>query len=649
MTQAYVFPEQCQMLLNKADSRFYALKQDEQAEVLALYQRLVQRLHVIIAFGDAGTSTGLVAALVNIEKRLNITRNSVGQLRAIYGQAKSRGSRLLLGQDMLGHDAAWVPRLSYDHYTKSLKDRLAVLKELEDIESQYQTAMGNDAEAANLINKGMQKMEDARKEALKKIDLLTGSNGTLSQTADKISALTTEMREKRNVVKDDVKRVHLTAKVDMLDAMATLTTVNLDIPSLKKLLNLWKSETTDVKGSDGKLYRTDFVIGELTECAGSLESLESAVKTASNSTATLDDPGALKIIAKREDIKKIMDKFADFIPADSKKKIQKALDNYIATTLLRNQAVVDYNSSIQLLLEARHEEEYARSQASSLADKSVKLDPGIPAVAFWLRRTRDGLRLELTQRLDLARRAVMFWGLIKDIGYSQSGPLRSSVKLEQDRLSLEKAFEDILTRYAGNLRSVWPPTEKQQGLFYKLADGQLASLTSGVLDLDKLGKVSKVYKVSIRLNPGDEPFKKGRADVRLSQVRLWLIGVTVKPDGRGRQVVLVHLEHMGQDEFQDENGNQFDFSHDMISIPFEYDAANVKSDKDLTWDKKFNRASAIQDDWTGGKSRAESAIAAVGPFATWRFSVRERENPGLNMSGVTAAYMEFHGANRSFK
>ncbi|KAE8155237.1 hypothetical protein BDV25DRAFT_167697 [Aspergillus avenaceus] len=573
VAQAYIFPEQCQMLLNKVDSQFFSAQWKTRSPVIKQYEHLVKRLNVVDALSDKGQSSGLKKALDELEKKSQVTRNSKGQLTAIAGQAKN----------MFGHSQDW--------------DRLKVLKEVEDTETQYKEAFQQGANMDEIVKKGIKKMADTESEANMKINLLTGTNGSLSQTADRITELSVQVKEKRQTVQNEVGRVTFTHHLGssfLLDAFSTL----------KKLVNLGK----DIyKASQANTY----VIKQLAECTGTLESLE------------MDDPQGLKVMAKAADIEKLMQSFKDSIPAEQRQKVDKALDEYKKVILLRNNAVVDYNSSVQLLVEARHDQ------------KKLSLDPTIPAVSFWLRRTRDNLRLQLMQRLDYARRAVKYWGLEAGFNFAEPGPLRSSKDLEINRLALN-----------GNVRSTWPATENQQGLFYDLSGAQLASLIAGQQESRRTGKV---YKVSISLEPKAMPFGGGRADVRLSEVRLWLVGASVDSDGLKRQRLLVHIQHMGDDVFEDANEERFAFTHDMVSIPFEYDVAKVKSKDDFTHEAKLNRANALQGAWTGDRERKDSTIAAIGPFATWNLVVRESENPGLNMANVKSAHIEFCGANRSFK
>ncbi|KAI9369435.1 hypothetical protein BJX61DRAFT_545590 [Aspergillus egyptiacus] len=371
-------------------------------------------------------------------------------------------------------------------------------------------------------------------------------------------------------------------------------------------------------------------------------------KTREDDTLSLDDPKGLKVMAKVNDIKNLMDAFKSCIPSHQREWVDDALDDYMDTILKRNGAVLEYNTSVQLLMDARRDEKNAQEQAAKLGEKKLALDPAIPAIALWLRGTKDKFALQLMQRLYYASRAVAYWGLETSFKFEKPGPLRSSVELQNYRIQLDGHFESILSRFAGNVRSIWPRTESDQGLIYDLTSEQLKSLKTGS---SEKGRKGKLYKVTVSLQPKDKPFGGGRADVRLNEVRLWLIGAKVKHDGQGRHRLMAHVRHMGDDVFEDESNNRLVFSHDSMTIPFEFDAVKVHSKADLTTAAILNRADALQDQWTGGRPRKDigiTSVAAVGPFASWSLEVREAENEGLDMQGVTSAHLEFCGANRSF-
>ena len=55
-----------------------------------------------------------------------------------------------------------------------------------------------------------------------------------------------------------------------------------------------------------------------------------------------------------------------------------ALDDYVDTILMRNDAILEYNAAIQLLFEAESDRQYYLAQAEN---------PDLPAIVFWLRKT----------------------------------------------------------------------------------------------------------------------------------------------------------------------------------------------------------------------------------------------------------------------
>ncbi|KAH8427078.1 uncharacterized protein LDX57_004796 [Aspergillus melleus] len=357
------------------------------------------------------------------------------------------------------------------------------------------------------------------------------------------------------------------------------------------------------------------------------------------------NPGALKVMSTTANIRQLLRSFKNAIPETQRQAIEDHLDEYVTVTLARNNAVVHYNSSIQLLLEAQHAYDYSKSQANRLGQRKLQLDPYIPAIVFWLRSTRNNIRLELMQRLNYESRAIRFWGLQKELDFMSPGPLQSALQLKQGQSKLDNAFEECLNSWAGHIRVTWPRNQNDKGLFYRLSSTELVSLKRREISHDS---TKGIYTVSIRLEPGAAPFGSGRADVRINQVRLWLLGVRVDEDAVKRRPLMVNVTHMGNETFQDTNRLDYHFSHDMVHIPFVYNTAKVHSTDDFTSSAVFSRQ-AIESNWSGGDTKpTESTFAAIGPFTEWRFSIREAENKGLQMGGVSAGYVEFCGANRGF-
>ncbi|KAI9932574.1 hypothetical protein ASPWEDRAFT_730450 [Aspergillus wentii DTO 134E9] len=115
-----------------------------------------------------------------------------------------------------------------------------------------------------------------------------------------------------------------------------------------------------------------------------------------------------------------------------------------------------------------------------------------------------------------------------------------------------------------------------------------------------------------------------------------------------QKLLSIELIHTGEDTIQDIHQSAFRFSHEQVIIGFDYDVTKVKSLNEACTANVFSKQN-IQDDHYIGDMAGKNSIAALGPFTTWRLSVStDRTNKGLDMSGVTEAYLEFRGTSRAY-
>lgn len=54
---------------------------------------------------------------------------------------------------------------------------------------------------------------------------------------------------------------------------------------------------------------------------------------------------------------------------------------------MRNDAILEYNAAIQLLFEAESDRQYYLAQAEKLGEEGISVNPDLPAIVFWLRKT----------------------------------------------------------------------------------------------------------------------------------------------------------------------------------------------------------------------------------------------------------------------
>jgi hypothetical protein len=166
----------------------------------------------------------------------------------------------------------------------------------------------------------------------------------------------------------------------------------------------------------------------------------------------------------------------------------------------------------------------------------------------------------------------------------------------------------------------------------------------------------------------ENPFH-GKADVRLTKVRVWLLGKENKLD---HKVTLVQL---GDEQFrrpddtpypkrlkpaeekdQDKRTPEY-IMHEPVQIPFSYNAKGLRYDGTtgtFTPGTLFGNTVGSEDGDLrfpkDGISNLPLAgeYAPVGPFGKWRLIVRKDDNPRLNLSDVSAIVIDFHGFHQSF-
>ncbi|KAB8223185.1 hypothetical protein BDV33DRAFT_167617 [Aspergillus novoparasiticus] len=198
------------------------------------------------------------------------------------------------------------------------------------------------------------------------------------------------MKVKRQLLTIKLAKIRLTEKkfdlTILLDASSALVSLGRDpksiLDSVKLGYETYKKATDDstAKSLYGDAVKKQYIIDQLAQCSETFESPEKAFRTRKDNQIEIDDPGSLKILATKGDIEKILREFKNAIVEKDKKDIESALDSFIAVTLNRNNAVLDYNAFLQLLFEASNVREYSKSQAEALGQRMHTLDPNAPAI-----------------------------------------------------------------------------------------------------------------------------------------------------------------------------------------------------------------------------------------------------------------------------
>ncbi len=176
-----------------------------------------------------------------------------------------------------------------------------------------------------------------------------------------------------------------------------------------------------------------------------------------------------------------------------------------------------------------------------------------------------------------------------------------------DAANISDQIGQIAREYESALGKFRPAPQKMTKHF---------AITTG---LDGLKDNKEVLEVAITT---DHPEFQGLERVRLRTIRVYLEGAKPAP---GRSIkVGIHNSGTYQDRFKN---TEFRFTSEPAERAFEYKTGQKEPVIDGTVEKEFGKV-----------------LMQPNPFAQWRFTVRAKNNPGLDLSGLTAVKVEMVGS-----
>jgi len=93
--------------------------------------------------------------------------------------------------------------------------------------------------------------------------------------------------------------------------------------------------------------------------------------------------------------------------------------------------------------------------------------------------------------------------------------------------------------------------------------------------------------------------------------------------------IMIRLRHSGYAPFLDMNGKTVEFSHNQVEVYYAYSV-----------DKQGNST------YVGGGALSDTNYIGLSPCTSWLLSIRDAENPGLDLSKVTQVLLSFSGKSR---
>lgn len=380
-------------------------------------------------------------------------------------------------------------------------------------------------------------------------------------------------------------------------------------------------------------------------------------------------------------------------------KLREDVESFIAQVTTRNQNMDIYNLDVRYLAELQAEQQRLALQKVEAQGKiATNIDPGLPAMTTFVSQLYERATESCVRQLYLASRALSFWAL-QPYGrfFDLLGRSPGAVTYEQLKVAASGFRDTVLDALKEDRRppSFFPADETDEStlgvvvtltpqthesFFAELRSRNRAEFSMEPATL-RSSAVPSAFDPTVAawcsrerpdLDPsGPHPFC-GMANVRLTKVRVWLLG-----DGSTTANHRVLLVHLGSEEFRTRENEPFPartepadeadvdlrrsafVEHSSRDIPFTYDPTGMKLDTSgpkpvFTPGRLKGHTQGTVDgdlDFPGDRSLDKlvgSSYAPYGPFGRWRLVVRENENPTLNLDQVNRILIDFHGFFHSF-
>ncbi|MFP3637868.1 hypothetical protein [Paraburkholderia sp. SIMBA_054] len=627
-------PEQCAMLLQKAETLYFALDPSDRDGVMTvagLLDRLVDRTRpiaeagaadeVVRAYGAAATTQTLQSASV------------VSSFREIYCRASALRQQLSSGLNYLGRGGDYAPLASASSYIRSFNEQVDWFSELEAAYDGYFESLSKNAADTVYLRAALSSATQTMQDALADAGDLRKAAGSILNSILLFEQPITELRGK---VDDAVERfkdeLHRVFDFDMEQLLTAVGTVAFAPESgwmwATQIAQLGYKFDTKVTGSDGTAISKKYLVRQVDSIEGSIKSLLEGYSTAADGTLTPDDAGAALLLANQSALEQSLDQVYEKIPTEVNA-VKDALRAYVDEVLRRNGLILDYNAAVLTMTQRT-------ALAGGIQAKMVEInqqlvdtrDPSLGTMSVFVSSLFHQSRQQIMKSLIALNQAYRFYALDDFDGVMHllrgTTELRTAA-LRSAQIAISDRTVEAINRL-GHLPQRYPSDPGQPGLMVHLSGAQTKQLAQQNRVLVRIPVADKT--TSSELNP----FARF-ADVRLLKARCWVDGA-----GSENPAAEVHIEltHTGKESIVSTSGDVYGFSHDPVSLLFSYNLQTkvVREDGDIVF---------RQPDAPGG-----GTFALFGPFTWWQIQIDPKVNVGLSLDNVSGVRLEFHFANYSF-
>jgi hypothetical protein len=616
---------QCRMLLEKLKIMYFAMTEKTLPDVASGFQRLVTRTAV---FKDLTSGHPLFDIYNNGEKH---PCRELTDLQGINAEASGLLNNLKNGLDIFGLRSDYAPTASFSFYRDIQEKLVANFGILEEKYNKYYADMLENKATMDAfksmtaqLNQTINALDsDIEKEERELFIIAERINTYQLQLVPLHKALLEKIDEFQAIIK---KHFQFSLK-DFVSVVATVAKQPQNVLGWsKELAQIGMNHMTQLTDDTGKAVDKKLLIDKVRVVEGKVDSIIDTYHQENSGMITVDDMSACKLIAAEEELMGVFSKFYEDFPQELDE-LEKLFKEYIDAMIGRNTQILLYNTTVSQIILQSASLKNAKAQKEHIDSKKYEeFDPMAPEIAAFVSQMYYSARTDVMKNLSLTARAYQLWSLSEK---NLMSAILSKQPKDLNHAFFVKCQSDILGAYQlavenfGGGAGPFPNKKTQPGIQVSLSHQQIELL-------------KKNHQVTINLQPAfsetsklENPFC-GYYNIRIQTVRAWVNNAQTTDRN-----LHVKITNLGNDGYVNMDNRLQSFQQAQITTSFEYnlDSKNdIVRDGDMGW----------KDDSTKG------IYALLSPFASWRISIKDDYNPGLNLDAVDEVILEFRGTSYSF-
>ena len=262
--------------------------------------------------------------------------SSISALRQVLSEATGLVTQIDNGLDYYGNPGTYAPMLSYNSYEELTG---SLLESSQQAEAAYDK-FTKEAAAQEARQAALQDMQKQCNVAINKAeDTIPILQADIKKTANAIANLTAPLNAARGNLHDRIEQekdtinksfnlFHMSFS-NIIDAVSMVIFCPKAPMAVAQTAGLLWKAGTNVPDDKGELINKSYLVSQITQIEATTDALDEGLK-ARDQGVDIDDPGAAKLIAARDDMMKLLNQYSGVLGSNNLAEMEGAFDGYIS-------------------------------------------------------------------------------------------------------------------------------------------------------------------------------------------------------------------------------------------------------------------------------------------------------------------------------